>query len=454
MPPETTYEVICMKYILVIGDGMADNPVPQLGGKTPMQAAETPVMDSLAAAGIVGSVVNCPKPLPAGSETAILSIFGCDPLQYFTGRAPQEAAALGIKLKDGDVCYRCNLVAMEDGDMPYEEKKILSHSAGSISAEDALAVIDILNSNEEFRAVLDAADMELYPVPTFRPLAVCHKGGRCGFNLIPPHDHLGEKCGPLLPCAQVQEDHGTGKGSEVQNGETSVCSGDAKTETLRKRAGTYTDIQRTANRVLENHPFNIARKASGKLPANGVWLWAEGTAVSLPDFKAQYGCSGAVVSAVPIVHGIGVLRGLEMVEVEGATGEIDTNFEGKMEATWAKLQEYDFVCLHLEAPDECTHNGDLPGKVQAITWLDSRLVAPIVERLRAAGEDFRMLIVSDHKTLTATRGHDGDPAPFLIYDSRKDSGTSRKVSFDEETCEKGEFIDSGCTLLDMLFELK
>ena len=412
-----------MKYILVIGDGMADNPVPELGGKTPMQAAVTPMMDSLASAGMVGSVVNCPKPLPAGSETAILSIFGCDPLQYFTGRAPQEAAALGIKLKDGDACYRCNLVAMEDGDMPYEEKKILSHSAGSISAEDALTVIDILNSNEEFRAALDAANMELCPVPTFRPLAVRHGSGRCGFNLIPPHDHLGEKCGPLLP---------TEAGAEA-----------------------YINIQKIANKVLENHPFNIVRRASGKLPANGVWIWAEGTAVSLPSFKTQYGCDGAVVSAVPIVHGMGVLRGLEMVEVEGATGEIDTNFEGKMEATWTKLQEYDFVCLHLEAPDECTHNGDLSGKVQSITWLDSKLIAPIVERLREAGEDFRMLVVSDHKTLTATRGHNGDPAPFLIYDSRKDNhAATPDITFDEATCEKGRFVESGHTLLDMLFELK
>ena len=309
-----------MKYLLVIGDGMADNPVPALGGKTPLEAAKIPAIDALAARGVVGSVMNCPPQLPAGSETGILSIFGCDPLRYFTGRSPMEAAALGLTLREGDCCYRCNLVGLEEGDQPFEQRRILSHSAGSISGEDALKTIRALNADPDFSAAMKAADMELPPVATFRPLAIEHDGDFSGIRFIPPHDHLGEVIGPLLP------------------------DGDPK-------AKKFADLMRLANKVLEHHPVTEERRASGKMGANGIWFWAEGTAVSLPAFEAAYGMPGAVVSAVPICHGIGVLRGLEKVEVEGATGEIDTNFEGKLEATWQKLQEYDFVCLHLEAPD-------------------------------------------------------------------------------------------------------
>ena len=423
-----------MKYFLVIGDGMADNPVPSLGNRTPLEYAKHPVIDSLAARGEVGSVVNCPKPLPAGSETAILSIFGCDPLKYFTGRSPMEAAALGIPLRAGDACYRCNLVTMESGSMPYEEKRILSHSAGSISGEDAKGVVLALTADPEFAAALREARMEIPPVPTFRPLAVQHEGDFSGIRFIPPHDHLGEKCGPLLPKAETALD-------------TAGTSGSAAV-----RAAVFAGLQKLANRILEHHPLNDARRAAGKMPANGIWFWAEGTALELPDFKEEYGCGGAVVSAVPICHGIGVLRGLEMVEVEGATGEIDTNFEGKMEAAWRKLNEYDFVCLHLEAPDECTHNGDLPGKLQSIEWLDSRLVAPLIRRMDEAGMEYRILLLSDHKTLTSTRGHDGDPVPYLIFDSRADTG--RGGAYNEPEGLKGPMELHGHRLLRKLFEMK
>ena len=410
-----------MKYLLVIGDGMADNPVPQLEGRTPLEYADIPAIDALAAKGIVGSVVNCPKPLPAGSETAILSIFGCDPLRYFSGRSPMEAAAQGLTLREGDACYRCNLVALEEGDIPFEQKRILSHSAGSIAGADALAVVNALNADADFAEALRAANMEIAPSPTFRPLAIEHHGDYTGVTFIPPHDHLGEVIGPLLP------------------------GGDPK-------AKKFADLMRLAHRVLEHHPVTVARRASGKPGANGIWIWAEGKAFSLPDFKEEYGHAGAVVSAVPICHGIGVLRGLEKVEVEGATGEIDTNFEGKLEATWRKLNEYDFVCLHLEAPDECTHNGDLNGKVRSIEWLSSRLVGPLTERLDAAGMDYRMLLLSDHKTLTSTRAHDGDPVPYLLYDSRVD--THSGGVYTEAAGERGPFIAHGYTLLDHLFEIE
>ena len=433
--------ILYMKYFLVIGDGMADNPVPSLGNRTPLEYAKHPVIDSLAARGEVGSVVNCPKPLPAGSETAILSIFGCDPLKYFTGRSPMEAAALGIPLRAGDACYRCNLVTMESGSMPYEEKRILSHSAGSISGEDAKGVVLALTADPEFAAALREARMEIPPVSTFRPLAVQHAGDFSGIRFIPPHDHLGEKCGPLLPQAEAAPDAAGNPGSAAEASQRSAAV----------RAAVFTGLQKLANRILEHHPLNDARRAEGKMPANGIWFWAEGTALELPDFKEEYGCGGAVVSAVPICHGIGVLRGLEMVEVEGATGEIDTNFEGKMEAAWRKLNEFDFVCLHLEAPDECTHNGDLPGKLQSIEWLDSRLVAPLIRRMDEAGMEYRILLLSDHKTLTSTRGHDGDPVPYLIFDSRVDTG--RGGAYNEPEGLKGPMEPHGHRLLRKLFEI-
>lgn len=408
-----------MKYLLVIGDGMADNPVPQLDGRTPLQAASIPAIDRIAARGLVGNVVNCPKPLPAGSETAILSIFGCDPRRYFTGRSPMEAAAAHIRMLPGDACFRCNLVTFEDGDMPLEERRILSHSAGSIDGASAMAATGALLGDARFAAALAAADMEIHRFPAFRQIAVQHHSDIRGIRFTPPHDHLGERIGPYFPT-----------GSE--------------------RAETFASLMRLAHGILDRHPVTEERRRAGKLPANGIWFWAEGTAVSLPSFREQYGHDGAVVSAVPLCHGIGVLRGLEMVEVEGATGELDTNFPGKLEAVWDKLRQYDFVCLHLEAPDECTHNGDLPGKIQAIEWLDSKLVSPLLSRLERAGEDCRVLLLSDHKTLTATRGHDGDPVPFLLYDSRRDTG--RGGVYDEDAGAAGPFVEDGCRLLDLLFE--
>lgn len=411
-----------MKYILVIGDGMADNPVAELGDQTPLQAAKIPTINRLAAKGVVGHVVNCPQPLPAGSETAILSIFGCDPLQYFTGRSPMEAAASGIQLRPGDVAYRCNIVALEDSEQPYEKKKILSHSAGSIDGASALRVVEILESDPEFRRAEERAHLVIHPFPAFRQIAVQSGCDVTGIRLIPPHDHLGESIGALLP---------------------SGCAG----------AAALDELMRIAHRVLDGHPFNAERRNAGKLPANGIWFWADGTAVTLPDFAAQYGHTGGVISAVPLCHGIGVLRGLEMIEVEGATGEIDTNFEGKLQATLDLLHtDADFCCLHVEAPDECTHNGDLPGKIQSIEWIDSRILTALFRQLDEEGMEYRVLLLSDHKTLTATRGHDGDPVPFLLYDSRKDSGFGGV--YDEPTGMAGPLIPAGCELLSYLFEQK
>ena len=410
-----------MKYILVIGDGMADNPVESLGGKTPLQTAKKPCIDALAAKGEVGNVKNVPLGLPAGSDTAILSIFGCDPNVYFTGRAPMEAAASGIHLKAGDVAYRCNMVCYEDGDMPFVEKRILSHSAGSIEGEESIAIINALWEIPEFKAAADKAGMIVYPDPSFRHIAVQSGANVSGIKLIPPHDHLGESIGPLLP------------------------SGCANAEVLK-------ELMTLAHKYLDHHPLNEARRAAGKMPANGIWFWAEGTAVELPNFYEKYHIKGGVISAVPLCHGIAALTGLDMIHVEGATGELETNYEGKVDAAVQCLQNgADFVAIHVEAPDECTHNGDLPGKLQAIEWLDSRVTAPLLEKLAAADiQDYRLLMLSDHKTLTSTRGHDGDPVPYLIYDSRKDSGFGGV--YDEPTGMAGRTVEAGTALMGMLFE--
>ena len=407
-----------MKYILIIGDGMADNPVPELGGVTPLEYAKTPEMDALVSAGLFGSVKNCPDGLPPGSDTGILSIFGCDPNECYTGRAPLEAAATGIKLAAGDIAYRCNMVTYEDIDAPWEGKRILSHSAGSIEGEESIAIITALFDNPEFKKEAQAAGMGVYPAPSFRHIAIQKGADANGMVLIPPHDHLGEKIGALLP------DGGT-------NGPTLKA------------------LMKLAHETLDKHPLNMERRAAGKMPANGVWFWAEGTAVELPSFVDNYKKTGGVISAVPLCHGIAALVGLERVFVDGATGELDTNYEGKVDAAIETLKTHPFVAVHVEAPDECTHNGDLPGKLQAIEWLDSRVVGPLVSKLREGGEDFRMLILSDHKTLTSTRGHDGEPVPFLIYDSRRD--TKNGLKYRESDGAKGPYIDAGVSLMGMLF---
>ena len=410
-----------MKYLLVIGDGMADNPLPELDGKTPLEAAAKPAIDALAQHGLLGSVLTVPKTLPPGSDTAILSIFGCDPLRYFTGRSPLEAAGCGVAVEPGCASFRCNMIAVEDGDGPFDEKKILSHNAGSIDGESSMAIVTALCEIPEFRAALDAAGMTISPTPSFRHIAQQRGGDIQGLVATPPHDILGRRVGDY------------------------AFSGNENAKTL-------WNLMALANRLLEHHPLNEARRAQGKKPANGIWFWAEGTAVALPNFVERYGHGGSVISAVPLVHGIGALTGLKPVTVEGATGEVDTNYAGKLQAAKdALLGGDEFVCLHLEAPDESTHNGSLPDKLLAINQLDSLIVAPLVQWLQQQKLDFRLLLLSDHKTLMSTRTHDGDPVPFLLYDSTdlKSGG----LPYTEANGEQGPFIPQGTDLMKMLFNL-
>ncbi len=317
-----------MKYVLVIGDGMADNPVPALGGKTPLEYASPPFIDKLASKSELGSVRNCPKGLPPGSDTAILSIFGNDPHVCYTGRSPLEAAASDIKLAPGDVSYRCNMIALEDTGAPFAEKKILSHSGGSIDGDDSIALVTYLFNDPGFKAMAEKAGMLIHPAPSFRHIAVQAGADIRGIRLAPPHDHLGEVIGPILPAG---------------------CP----------NAAILTALTEKANEVLDGHPINEARRKDGKLPANGVWFWAEGTGVALESFESKYHHNGAVISAVPLCHGIAKLSGLDVILVSGATGELETNLEGKVDACVKALEgKYDFAAIHVEAPhDEARQRG-------------------------------------------------------------------------------------------------
>lgn len=406
-----------MKYILVIGDGMADNAVDTLGGKTPLEYAKTDFIDEMAAKGTVGWVKNCPEGFPPGSDTGILSIMGYDPNKYFTGRAPMEAAASGIHLKSGNIAYRCNLVSFEDKEAPMSEKKILSHCAGSIEGEDALEIVGILLKDEKFSALAKKYAVVINPSPSFRHMTVQESGDITTCTFEPPHDHLGEICGDFLP-----------KGGET--------------------AKQLLELMELAHEILDKHEFNNARRAMTKAPANGIWFWAEGTAVSLPDFKETFGKTGVMISAVPLCQGIAKLVGLEAPIVPGATGELDTNYEGKVFMALELLKERDFVAIHIEAPDECTHAGDLEGKLEAIKRINDLVIFPIAERME--GKDYRLLFISDHKTLIATRGHDADYVPYMLYDSRKDSGNG--LPYNETAGEKGpRYEDGAATCMPLLF---
>ena len=401
---------------------MADDPVPELDGKTPLQFAEIKTLDNLAYHGALGNAVTIPEGMPAGSDTAILSIFGCDPRKFYAGRAPLEAAATGIKLSPGDIAYRCNMISIEDGDIPFESKKILSHSAGSIEGDESDTLIIELFNAPGFKESAEKAGIRVYPGSSFRHLAVQTDVDNIGIILIPPHDHLGDKLGQHLP-----------KGSE--------------------NAVVLEELIRLSHDFLDDHPINTQRRGAGKLPANCIWFWAEGTAIKLPDFTARYGKTGSMISAVPLCQGIGVLTGLEKIIVDGATGELHTNYEGKVEAGLAALETHDFVALHIEAPDECTHNGDIKGKIQAIEWIDTRIIKPLTEHLNESKIEYKILIMSDHRTLSSTRGHDSGPVPYVLYDSRNaENALGSGVGFCEENTARSGILTDGTDLMNLLFD--
>ena len=409
-----------MKYVLIIGDGMADDPIESLGGRTPLEVCKKPFFDSLSERGELGLVQTIPGGFPPGSDTAIMSIFGCDPAKYFSGRAPLELAASGRDMPEGSAAYRCNMVTLGgDESLPFEEKTMVSHSAGSIEGEESDELINWLFAQEAFASLAREARLTVHPGSSFRHLAVQEGADITGIVLAPPHDHLNEKIGSILP------------------------RGCANAEVL-------LELMKTANRLLEHHPINEKRRAAGHLPANCVWFWAEGKGAKLPNFPERFGADGGVVSAVPLCHGIARLVGLEPISVPTATGEWDTDYEAKTKAALDCLESHDFAAIHLEGPDEATHNHDLEHKIYSVECLSERVAKPLCAELRERGEDFRLLILSDHRTFMHNGAHGATPVPYMIYDSREPVPGSG-LGYSEANGEAGPFLNSGVELMPRLF---
>lgn len=406
-----------MKYVLVIGDGMADFPIQELNGETPLAVANKPTIDALAKDGVVAEVKTVPDGVPAGSDTAILSIFGYDPRIVYTGRSPLEAAGSGVKMVAGNVSFRCNLAAItEEGD-DYRAQTMLSHSGGAIDGNDAMKLMNDLIATPEFAAILNKYGMSFTVNPSYRHIAVL-KTGSDKVTTTPPHDILTQPVAGYLP---------KGEGDDM-----------------------LYEIMSASWKVLKEHPINAARRAAGKMPANSLWFWGQGSAVMLSSFEEKYGHSGDAITAVPLVAGIAELAGLKHTPVEGATGEIDTNYAGKVQTALDALKVYDFAAIHVEAPDECGHAGNVSEKVRAIELLDSEVFVPLLKGLNELGERYRILFLSDHYTPICTRTHDGTPVPYLLYDSGVKMG--KGLTYCEKSAAAAQDrMEEGTDLMPLLF---
>lgn len=396
-----------MKYVIVLADGMADEPLAQLGGKTPMEVAATPAMDELAKYGQVGLVSTVPAGMKPGSDVANLSVMGYNPADCYSGRSPLEALSVGVSMTDTDVIFRCNIVTVTE-DEPYEQKTILDHSSGEISTEDADILMDAVReafNNEEF---------SFFTGTSYRHITVW-KNGQV-LDLEPPHDHLGQVIGQFLP------------------------------EHPKFRA-----MMEKSFEVLNNHPLNIKRAAEGKNKANSIWFWGAGTKPALQNFEEKTGLSGAMISAVDLLKGIAVGAGMQSINVPGATGSLDTNYEGKAQAALDALlkDNRDFVYIHLEGPDEMGHQGEMEHKIRSIEYIDEKIVAAVKSGLDAAGEDYRILVLPDHPTPIRCRTHTSDPVPYLLFDSTKPA--DQGCAFTEKCArESGIFVEHGYELIRKL----
>lgn len=397
-----------MKYVVILGDGMADEPVGTLGGQTPLAYAKTPAMDSLAAKGEIGLVHTIPEGMHPGSDTANLSVLGYDPRQYYTGRSPLEALSIGVDMEEGDVALRCNLVTLTEEDVPYGQQTILDHSSGEISTEDAQVLLEAVA-----RELADE-DHQFYTGTGYRHCLIWKNGSVT--ELTAPHDVLGKKIGPYLP------------------GEERLLQ-----------------MQERSYEILKEHPLNKERKEKGLAPANSFWFWGAGTKPALSSFGDTHHKKGAMISAVDLLKGIAVGAGMDNITVEGANGGLETDYEGKARAAVRALTEggYDFVYIHVEAPDEMGHQGSVEKKVQAIEYLDDRVIRPVVEAMDVSGEDYRLLILPDHPTPIRVRTHTADNVPYLLYDSRKDLHSERK--YNEREAAGGPFIGKGHEIMAHLF---
>lgn len=398
-----------MKYAVVLCDGMADTPVPQLGNKTPMEVADKPCMNSLAKDSEIGLIKTVAEGLKPGSDVANLSVMGYEPAKYYSGRSPLEAASIGIDLKDTDVTLRCNLVTLSD-ENEYSDKTILDYCADDISTAEAKVLIEYVQEklgNEIFK---------FYPGVSYRHCLVWSNGEPNPGVLTPPHDITGKPIKEYIP-----------KGDYVD--------------------GLY-ELMVKSYDILKDHPVNLERIKNGKRPANSIWLWGEGTKPLLDSFESKYGVKGSVISAVDLLKGIGICAGMATPNVEGATGYIDTNFDGKLKSAIDEFERgQDFVYIHVEAPDECGHRGEIENKVKAIELIDSKILAPLVKYFENCGDDYKILICPDHPTPLEIRTHTNKPVPYLIYTSNQKVNSGADI-FDEKSAEAtGVYNEDGFTLM-------
>lgn len=401
-----------MKYLVLLGDGMADLPIDSLNGKTPMECAKKPLIDYMAAKGEVGMVDITPEGCKGGSDVGNLSAMGYDPRVYLTGRAPLEAAAMGIKMNDTDIALRCNLACVSDPEA-YEDKTMIDYSSDEVSTEEAELLIETLNEE------LGNDMIEFHAGISYRHILIIH-GGDSNVTLTPPHDITGKPVKDYLP---------KGSGSAI-----------------------LFDIMVKSHEILKNHPVNLKRVAAGKRPANTCWFWGVGSKPGLSPFKEKYGKTGAAVTAVDLVRGIARLADMDIYDVEGATGTLETNFMGKAKATLTAFDEgHDFCYLHFEAPDECGHRGETDRKIRSIEMLDTVLTF-VVNGLRARNEEYGVLIMPDHPTPIPTGTHSSAPVPYAIYYSfnEKDSGVTNLCERTAEAC--GVRQEIGYELLNKFFK--
>lgn len=394
-----------MKYIVMLGDGMADYPIEELGKKTPLEAADKPNIDRLAKNSIAGMVKTVPDSLKPGSDVANLAVMGYNPLECYSGRSPLEAVSMGIEMEDADIAIRCNLVTLSEED-DYRDKVMVDYSSGEITTEEAAELIEAVDR------AFHSEDISFYSGISYRHCMIW-KGGHTGLNLTPPHDISDRKVTEHLPENQM-----------------------------------ILDFMKKSYDILKDHPVNKKRVERGLHPANSIWLWGEGTKPNIFNFEEHYGVKGSVISAVDLIKGIGICSGMEVIEVEGATGNEHTNFRGKMEAALdTLLSGQDFVYIHVEAPDECGHRGDAGNKVYSIEMIDKHIVGPILHKLEEKKEEYAILVLPDHPTPVALKTHTSDPVPFIWY--RSDRTLEKGVdSYTEENCKStGILVSEGYTLL-------
>lgn len=397
-----------MKYIVVLGDGMADEPIPDLDGKTPLEVADTPCIDLLSKRSEIGLVHTIPKGMKPGSDTANLSVLGYDPAIYYSGRSPLEALSIGAPMKDTDIALRCNLVTLSEEE-PYEEKTIIDHSSGEITTEEANILVEAIK--KEF----DNNIYKFYKGTSYRHLTIWDKG--MVVELAQPHDILGNIIGEYLP----------------------------KDDALR-------DMMKKSYNILNSHPINIERSKKGLNKANSLWFWGAGTKPALTSFEKKNYKKGAMISAVDLLKGIAVGAEMKVIKVPGADGTLHTNYEGKAEAALEVLlkEDYDFVYVHVEAPDEMGHQGSITNKIKSIEYLDQRVIRPVMEGMEKSGVEYRMLIMPDHPTPIHLRTHTDEPVPYMLYDSR--INIENKYMYNEADARKsGNVIMKGHTIIDRLF---